>query len=152
MKRSITVVALLAATVCAYAAEDGKSEKTATAPQRMTIPKDAVKEANGSWSYTDAQGKKWVYRESPFGVIRTAVAEPAADGQAKPKPPAAATKVIDKGDTVQFERSTPFGPARWEKKKSDLTDEERKMVAAQDQSKTEPPAETRTQTDKPEAK
>ena len=152
MKRSITVVILFAAAVGAQAADDSKSAKTAPAPQALTIPKDAVKDANGTYSYTDKQGKNWLYRDSPFGVIRTAAPEPAADAQAKPKPPAAAIKVIDKGDTVQFERSTPFGPTKWEKKKSDLTDEERKLVDAQNQSKTETQTETGTQTDKPDAK
>ena len=137
MKRSITVVILFAAAVCAQAATDKKSEKTATAPQALTIPKDAVKDANGTYSYTDKQGKKWIYRNSPFGVIKTVAPETGADTRANPNQAAAATKVTDKGDTVQFERSTPFGPTKWEKKKSDLTDEERQMVDTQSQSKTQ---------------
>ena len=39
-------------------------------------------------------------------------------------------KVIDKGDTVRFERPSPFGPMGWEKKKSELTDEERRIFDA----------------------
>jgi len=152
MKRSITVVILFAAAVGAQAADDSKSAKTAPAPQALTIPKDAVKDANGTYSYTDKQGKKWIYRNSPFGVIRTVAAEPGADTRPNPHQAAVATKVTEKGDTVQFERSTPFGPTKWEKKKSDLTDEERKLVDAQNQSKTETQTETGTQTDKPDAK
>jgi hypothetical protein len=156
MKRLITVVILFAATVFARAADDTKPAKPAPAPQRMTIPKDAVKEANGSWSYTDAQGKKWVYRESPFGVMRTAAPETGADARPNPKQPTAAIKVTDKGDTVQFERATPFGPTRWEKKKSDLTDDERKMFDAQYPSKPETQTQTETQDQdqngKPDAK
>jgi hypothetical protein len=144
MKKSISVAALLAAAFCMQAAEDNKSEKAAPAPQALTIPQDAVKEANGTYSYTDKQGKKWVYRNSPFGVIRTVAPEPGPD--ARPNPAAAATKATDKGDTVQFERPTPFGLTKWEKKKSDLTNEERRIFDAQNQSKTE------TQTDKPDAK
>lgn len=145
MKRSITVVILFAAAVCARAADDAKPAKPAP-PQALTIPKDAVKNENGTYSYTDKQGKKWLYRDTPFGVIRTPGPESGADAQPNPKPATPATKVIDKGDTVQFERSSPFGVTKWEKKKSDLTDEERKMVDAQNQSKTG------TKTDKPDAK
>jgi hypothetical protein len=46
------------------------------------------------------------------------------------------TKAIDKGDTVRFERPSPFGMVNWEKKKSDLTDDERHLLDAQN-AKTE---------------
>ena len=64
----------------------------------------------------------------------------------KPEPNEKLIKTTDAGDTVKFERQTPFGVSKWEKKKSDLTDEERKLVDSQNQSKTE------TKTDKPDAK
>ena len=35
------------------------------------------------------------------------------------------------GDVVRFERKTPFGTAKWEKKKSELTDDERRILAQQ---------------------
>ena len=108
-----------------------KADKPAPAPKVVTIPKDAVKNANGSYTYTDKDGKKWLYRNSPFGVIKSAI----QDDPDSPKPVQhagnSATKAIDKGDTVQFERSTPFGPVKWEKKKSELTDEERQIVDEQ---------------------
>jgi hypothetical protein len=146
MKRSITVAALFVAAVYAQAAEDTKSEKTTTSPQAITIPKDAVKSADGTYSYTDKQGKKWIYRNSPFGVVKTVAPEPGPDARENSKQAAATTRVVDKGDTVQFERSTPFGLTKWEKKKSDLTDEERKMVDSQTQDKS------KTQGDNPNAK
>ena len=122
--------------VCASAMDQKKSEKPAPAPQTVTIPKDAVKNANGSYTYTDKDGKKWLYRQSPFGVIKSEIhddadtpkpARPAASAASAP----AATKAVDKGDTVQFERSSPFGTVKWEKKKSELTDEERRIVDEQ---------------------
>ena len=154
MNRSITVVALFAAAVCAQAAEDNKSAKTEAPPQALTIPKDAVKEANGIYSYTDKQGKKWIYRDSPFGVTKTLAPEPSADTRPNPNQAAAATKVIDKGDTVRFERPSPFGKMVWEKKKSDLTDEERKMIDAQSQSQNQGQSKTQsdTQSAQPDAK
>lgn len=152
MKRSITVVIMFAAAVCARAADDAKPAKPAPAPQALTIPKDAVKNENGTYSYTDKQGKHWLYRDSAFGVIRTPGPEPGADTRPNPKPPTAATKVTDKGDTVQFERSSPFGVTKWEKKKSDLTDEERKLVDSQSHNQGQSQSQTQTQPSQPDAK
>jgi hypothetical protein len=143
MTKLITIAALFAAAVCAQATQK-KSDKTATtapapAPAAASpVPKDAVKNADGTWSYTDKQGKKWVYVTTPFGVMRTDVTETAS--QAAPAPQAGA-KIIDKGDSVRFEMPGPFGVTAWEKKKSELNDQERQMIEAQ-----------QTQTAKPEAK
>jgi len=130
MTRLITVAALFAAAVCAQATQK-KTDQTATTAKPatvLTVPKDAVKNADGTWSYTDKQGRKWVYATTPFGIMKTDVTN------AENRPAAAltpATKVIDKGDTVRFEQPGPFGPIAWEKKKSDLTDQERQVVDAQ---------------------
>ncbi len=80
-----------------------------------------------TYSYTDKKGKKWTYIKTPFGVMKT----PLADGSAGASQDSSATKAIDKGDTVRFEQPGPFGIVSWEKKKSDLTDEERNMLDAQ---------------------
>jgi hypothetical protein len=138
MTRLITVAALFAAAVCAQATQK-KSDATATTSKPatvLTVPKDAVKNADGTWSYTDKQGRKWVYVNTPFGIMKSDV----TDAETRPAPaPNAATKVIDKGDTVRFEQPGPFGPIAWEKKKSDLTDQERQMIEAQNQSQTAKP-------------
>ncbi len=47
-------------------------------------------------------------------------------------------QTTDAGDTVKFQRQTPFGVTKWEKKKSDLTDEERHLFESQ-QPKPAPP-------------
>jgi hypothetical protein len=134
--KSIIVIAILFAAATGAAAQDKKensttSDATSGPPQSMKIPKEAVLNPDGrTYSYTDKEGKKWTYLRTPFGITRVAAKDqPAA-------PPAAARKVdvIDKGDTVRFERQSPFGPMGWEKKKSELTDEERRMYEA---SKTE---------------
>jgi hypothetical protein len=116
------------------------SSKPAATSQVVTIPKDAVKDPDANlWRYTDKDGKKWTYTTSPFGVIKTAV----DDSTNKPvAPPPVKPKAIDKGDSVAFERPTPFGPMKWEKKKTDLTEEERQLFESQN-----PPKES-----KPEAK
>ncbi|HWE48236.1 MAG TPA: hypothetical protein VG273_00500 [Bryobacteraceae bacterium] len=88
----------------------------ATAARMPTgIPKGAVRNADGSFTATEKDGKKWEYHETPFGISRTPAAVAAPE-----------LKVTDKGDTVRFERIGPMGPSVWEKKKTDLNDEERK--------------------------
>ena len=44
--------------------------KAADASKPSAIPADAVKDADGDYHYTDAQGKKWIYHKTPFGVSR----------------------------------------------------------------------------------
>ena len=85
-------------------------------PPAVTIPAGAVEGADGSFHYTDAQGKKWVYRNTPFGVAK-------AEDKVLPAPVAqedTTTTATDAGDSVHFEKPSPFGTVRWNKKKSDL--------------------------------
>jgi hypothetical protein len=124
MKKLITIAMLCAAAVCA----PGADKKASSAPPAVTIPKDAVANPNGTYSYTDKQGKRWTYIKTPFGIVKRA-ADEATVKSAPPDP--ALTKAIDKGDTVRFERKSPFGTISWEKKKSELTDDERHILDSQ---------------------
>jgi hypothetical protein len=115
-------------------------KKAAAAPQpsaQITIPKGAVRDPNdGSYRYTDKNGRKWVYMMNPMGVSRwedkgagsksTSASHPPPSNRFSEDPN---LKAIDQGDTVKFVRSTPFGPQTWTKKKSELTDDERGMLA-----------------------
>ena len=128
MKTTLTVIFLLAAAVSAPA-QTKKKASTTPAPQAVTIPKDAVPNSDGtSYTYTDKQGKKWVYVKTPFGIMKNAYSETSA--AATPAQDGGMTKAIDKGDTVRFERPSPFGVMSWEKKKTDLTDDERHILDA----------------------
>jgi hypothetical protein len=110
----------------------GYTRSTAAAVQAarvVVIPKDAAAGPDGSFLWTDKAGKKWAFWNTPFGVVKNPVADPA--------PPSAAaaaadslTKVVDKGDTVRFERTTPFGISGYEKQKSDLNEDERRLYEA----------------------
>ncbi len=77
--------------------------------------------------FTDKNGKAWLYRKTPFGVSK--MDEEQYNQFAKAQ--AAATQLeskvnaVDKGETVLFERVTPMGKQSWEKKKSELTGEEK---------------------------
>ena len=93
----------------------------------LTIPKDAVANPDGSYIWTDKAGQKWAFRNSPFGVMKTPWTAPAPSGA---EPVDTVTKVIDKGDTVRFERPSPFGVTGYEKKKSELNEDERRLYEA----------------------
>jgi hypothetical protein len=102
------------------------SSQSSKAPQPVTIPADAKANPDGSYAWTDKQGKKWTYVQTPFGVVRS---ETPADS-ATPSSLAGA-KAFDAGDKVRFEKPSPFGVVKWEKNKADLTDEERRLVDSQ---------------------
>jgi len=110
-------------------ARPAKPAVTAAAPARITIPAGAIEFAPGSFHYTDAQGKKWIYRQTPFGVARLEdVPAPAPQGAA-PLSLAAqqsldAVKATEAGDSVRFERRTPFGVQTWQTRKTDLDEME----------------------------
>jgi hypothetical protein len=132
MKKFIGILALFATALAAPAASKKKAADAKPAgptAQVLTIPKDATPLPDGTYSYTDKDGKKWLYAKTPFGIMRSA-----ADGSADPASSAASattlefTKATDKGDTVKFERATPFGPVVWERKKTDLTVEEKSIL------------------------
>jgi hypothetical protein len=128
MKNTAVVILLFAAAICAPAATKKKEQTAPPAPQALTIPKDAVPSPDGNtFSYTDKEGKKWTYAKTPFGVVRSL-----SDGKPGARPAELyPTKAIDKGDTVRFEHASPFGTMSWEKKKSDLSDDERRILDGQ---------------------
>jgi hypothetical protein len=127
MKSTITTFLLLLAATGVQAAAPKKAAAPAK-PAAVTIPKDAVPNADGtSYTWTDKQGKKWVFAKTPFGIMKSAATEGGSGAAAD----VSNAKAIDKGDTVRFERPGPFGTIAWEKKKTDLTDDERRVFAAQ---------------------
>jgi len=96
-----------------------------TAP--LVIPAGSVAVESNLYRHTDAQGKTWMYRRTPFGITRAeAQSVPAArpDGWAN-------AKAWDDGDAVRFERPGPFGIYRWRTKKSELDAAEQAVWARQ---------------------
>ena len=88
------------------------------------IPAGAVESEPGTFKYTDPQGKKWIYRKTPWGTARLEdKPESEADRAAKMER-FANVKAIEDGDTVRFERPGPFGVYKWQKKKSELDEME----------------------------
>jgi hypothetical protein len=114
------------------------------AAAQTSVPKGATQVAPGTYRYTDAHGAKWIYRVTPFGVARladeskksgeakvtpfgvvSAGAQQAADAARSGVPAAPAPlKATDGGDSVRFERVTPFGVEKWQTRKTDLDEVE----------------------------
>ena len=79
-----------------------------------------MKAADGSFHYTDAQGKKWIYRQTPFGMARAE--DKPVEARAVEVPPG--MKATEDGDAIRFERPGPFGTYRWQRKKTELDEME----------------------------
>jgi hypothetical protein len=103
------------------------AKPAAPVAQPLTIPKDAVSNPDGTYTWADKAGKQWTFTKTPFGISRTEAAGAAA---AAPQQQSA-IKSTDRGDTVLFEKPSPFGVTKWEKKKSEMTDEERSLFQNQ---------------------
>jgi hypothetical protein len=95
-----------------------------------TVPQGAEEVGPNLFRVTDAQGKRWMYRKTPFGVSKWEE-KPGEQEPRAESPASARTTMTDLGDSVQFQRETPFGPQKWIRKKSDMTDDEKAAVAAQ---------------------
>jgi hypothetical protein len=125
--------ALLMMCVAVIAAADkpaAKTKKPATPKaEAITIPAGAVEIEPYTYSYTDSNGKKWIYRKTPFGVARMedkgVSAEDAKNAQQERARLIEVTKAVEDGDSVRFERSSPFGTSHWQQKKTELNDVER---------------------------
>ena len=113
----------------------GKTVPPAAAPAKpvtrmavpLEIPKEAIKQPDGGYKFTDKNGKRWVYNQTFGGVSRMDdMSDPAAP---RVKQAAAFDKFSDDGEVIHFERQGPFGPMKWDRKKAELTEEERNAIA-----------------------
>src|SRR5580704_18132223 len=105
------------------ASKKERAKKSPPPPAELTIPAGAKQVDAATYTFTDAQGKKWIYRKTPFGVAR--LEDKPADASATPTPAGAEITAKEDGDTIRFERPGPFGIYRWQKKKSELAEDEK---------------------------
>ena len=117
------IIPVLLAAALTLTADDSKKAKGP-----LKVPADAVKVDSLTHRHTDADGKTWIYRRTPFGLVRYE-AEDSETGAKPAKPKASSSspllQAFDEGDSVRFEKQTPFGKHRWTRKKTELNDEER---------------------------
>jgi hypothetical protein len=128
--RMFALLMICAAVVAAADKPAGKAKKPAAPKaEEMTIPAGAVEVEPYTYSYTDSNGKKWIYRKTPFGVARMEDKGVSAEEAKKTQDDRArlleATKAVEDGDSIRFERSSPFGTSHWQRKKTELNDVER---------------------------
>lgn len=83
----------------------------------ISIPKDAVEVEPGLFEAKDAAGKTWHYTRTPFGVRRF---EPVQLKDTTAEEASRINVIGQDGDSVKFERKTPWGSAKWSKKKDQL--------------------------------
>jgi hypothetical protein len=98
-----------------------KTAKPQAAPKPMTeIPPGAVQFEPGAYHYTDAKGKKWILLPTPFGIAQVADTGEPLRKRNEQDQTLTDVKVTENGDSLKFERPSPFGTYKWEKKKTDL--------------------------------
>jgi hypothetical protein len=122
-----TGILVLAATLCCFAqaSKPAPKKNTASKPAEITLPKDAKQISPNQWSWTDAQGKHWMYNKTPFGLTRV-------ESQAAATPAAPSTEgfsVVESGDRAKITRRTPFGVYTSEKPIEELNEVERAALA-----------------------
>ena len=125
MKKIFVLCAVSASLLCAGEKKTAAKPAPKTAAGSPALPLGAVEAGPYTWRYTDAKGEKWIYRQTPFGLVKLEDKPATAPAPDNSTP----VSVTDLGESVKFEKSTPFGNQKWTKKKADLTDEEKAMIA-----------------------
>lgn len=93
-------------------------------PAPATPPAEAQKIDSVTFHWKDAKGDVWVYKKTPFGWSKMREKELAS--YQRPEEKQLLMGVVEvRGDTVTFEKATPFSSSRWTKQKSELTADER---------------------------
>ena len=123
--RAVALLWTFAASL-ALAAQTGGPAAKAAPPAAAQVPSGATKVDANTWTWRDAQGTEWTFRETPFGISRYRTEDANRPTPAPQKPD---TTVTDLGSAWRFERQTPHGPQIWEKKKTaELNADERALV------------------------
>jgi hypothetical protein len=130
MPRILVLMILIAASTLA-ASDKPAQKKPKSAPakvQAVTIPAGAVETEPYTYRYTDKEGKKWIYRKTPFGISRWEDKPPTVEESRKAQDEKSRlidlTSAVEDGDSIRFERAWPFGKTSWSKKKTELNEVE----------------------------
>jgi hypothetical protein len=113
-------------------AQSGKAVAANTAAKDdrpAGVPADAQEIQPYLYRSTDAHGKKWLYRQTPFGLSKWEDKPvDAAAAAARAAENSVPVKVTDLGDSYRFEKDTPFGRTYWVRRKAELTEAETALV------------------------
>ncbi|HWQ53311.1 MAG TPA: hypothetical protein VN442_06480 [Bryobacteraceae bacterium] len=117
----VAVAALCAAEKPAATKARAKQEANRTRKvEAVVVPPGAVETEPGTWQYTDKQGRKWIYRKTPFGMARVEDKQSAEEPSSAADPKAESLEAFEDGEFVRFERKGPFGVYKWRRSKKDL--------------------------------
>lgn len=119
----LSVALLSAGSLTAQSAPAAKSSTAKTAKPAalagpVTLPAGAVKVDTYTWKYTDATGKKWVYRQTGFGLQKAP--EKTSEVTLPDYKPQIAVR--EDGENLVFEKQTGFGVQRWSRKRTELNE------------------------------
>lgn len=109
---------------------------------RPELPKTAVEVEPNLWRFTDDKGQVWMYRKTPFGFSKYRQDQVASTHTGTLDPDVEESRhltAVEEGDTVRFERKTPFGVNKWTRKKDNLSTAER-MALDRAQGKSSAPS------------
>lgn len=113
---------------CALAqagAEQKGAAKPKAKPAAVALPAGAERVEEGVWRARDAQGRTWIYRKTPFGMVRMEEQKPekTAPGEASP----CRVVRVESGQAV-FEKESPFGRRTWTRRLEELDGDERRAL------------------------
>ncbi len=117
------IILLLLLPLVVFGQSSSKSADKPAPPRKaagLTVPPEAVPIGPGAWRYVDKNGKAWIYKATLMAIVRM----PESDSDSKYP----GLKVTEKGDTIRFERPAQTGTVVWERKRSELNEEEKAML------------------------
>jgi hypothetical protein len=106
----------------------GKAEGTEQKETQGSASGPAAKKEKdaGPVRVTGPDGKTYIVRETPFGTVKVPETPAKVAPEQDENEPPPDLKAREVGDSIQFERMTPFGVSKWTKKKTELTEMERR--------------------------
>jgi len=127
----LTILALLMFGLASAAGAADQAPKKTAAPaqvREITVPPGAVEVEPYTYLYTDPNGRGWLYRKTPFGVMRVEDKPVSAEDAKKARDGKdrliEATSAAEDGDSIRFARQTPFGRSEWRRPKTQLNEVE----------------------------
>ena len=123
------------------AAPAAEHKKTAAAPNKNASPPPSKNTTSAPKRITEADGKTYEIRDTPFGPMKFPVKTEDSASEASAD---AFLKVVEEGDSLRFRRQTPFGATEWVRKKSELNETEKQAWERElRKSESSAPAETK---------
>jgi len=109
-----------------------------TAPKPPAgVPANAKMVDEVTWRAVDGQGKAWMYKRTPFGMMKSAeLSAPEQQKRDGVADPLDGMTVKEDGDSLKFSRPGPFGVYAWTKKKNDLNADEKVVWERSQKAKT----------------